>query len=137
MKQKTYLMQYQTLKYEYEEARKAYLALRLDAESVPGLRYDKDKIQSSNGMDLSDTVIALMKAEGMMQRKQKEYLEKLMEIRDVIDAVKDDRYRELLKRRYINGQSFEQISDEMGYELGTIYIYHGWALTQITVPKTV
>ena len=90
MKQKTYLMQYQTLKYEYEEARKAYLALRLDAESVPGLRYDKDKIQSSNGMDLSDTVIALMKAEGMMQRKQKEYLEKLMEIRDVIDAVKDD-----------------------------------------------
>ena len=135
MTPKHYLMQYQTVKYEYEEARKAYLALRLDAESVPGLRYDKEKIMSSNGMDLSDTIIALMKAEGLMQRKQKEYLEKLMEIREVIDAVKDDRYRELLKRRYIDAQSFEQISDEMGYEPGTIYNYHGWALLEIHIPQ--
>jgi len=136
MKPKEYLSQYQTMKYEYEEARRQYLALRIDAETVAGVRYDKEKIQSSSTQDLSDVVIALLKARDMMEKKYTKYLHKMMEIRDAIDAVPDARARELLKRRYIDFQSFEQIQDEMAYEAGTIYNYHGKALLFIKVPSS-
>ena len=135
MKPKTYLMQYQTAKYEYEEAREQYLAIRADAEMVSGVRYDRAKIMSSSQTDLSDVVISILRAEEKMLKAYTKCLDKMIEIRTVIDDLDDGRARELLKRRYIQNQPFEQIQDEMGYEAGTIYNVHGKALALIKVPQ--
>ena len=136
MKPKEYLQQYQTLKYEYREARDYLQALRTDAETVAGIRYDKDKIQSSNQSDLSDIVIHIMKAEDHLREAYIRCLQKMIEIRRVIDEVPEPRARELLKRRYIAGQSFGEIQEEMAYEAGTIYNYHGKALLLVKVPQS-
>lgn len=136
MKPKEYLQQYQTLKYEYREARDYLQALRTDAETVAGIRYDKDKIQSSNQTDLSDIVVHIMKAEEHLREAYIRCLQKMIEIRRVIDGVEDPRARELLKRRYIAGQSFGEIQEEMAYEAGTIYNYHGKALLLVKIPAS-
>lgn len=136
MKPKEYLQQYLTLKYEYREAWDYLQALRMDAETVAGIRYDKDKIQSSNQTDLSDIVIHIMKAEDHLREAYIRCLQKMIEIRKVIDAVPDPRARELLKRRYIAGQSFGEIQEEMAYEAGTIYNYHGKALLYVKIPQS-
>ena len=136
MKPKEYLQQYQTLKYEYREARDYLQALRTDAETVAGIRYDKDKIQSSNQTDLSDIVVHIMKAEAHLREAYIRCLQKMIEIRRVIDDVEDPRARELLKRRYIAGQSFGEIQEEMAYEAGTIYNYHGKALLLVKIPAS-
>ena len=55
----------------------------------------------------------------------------LREILEAIDSLTDERQKELLTRRYINGESFFDIMDHMGYEKTQTYVIHGRALMGI------
>ena len=57
--------------------------------------------------------------------------EALREILTAIDSVKDDRQKEVLTRRYINGTGYPQIAEEMNYSEPRIYVLHGRALIEI------
>ena len=45
------------------------------------------------------------------------------------------RLREILRRRYINGQSFEQIADAMSYHRVHVCRLHGAALLAVHIRK--
>lgn len=55
----------------------------------------------------------------------------LADVLAVLDAVSDDRLRELLGLRYVTGLRWEQIADRMGYEAAQIYRLHGRALIEV------
>ena len=55
----------------------------------------------------------------------------LQEILSAVDSLKDERQKELLTMRYINGDSFEMIMEKIGYEKTQTYILHGRALVEI------
>jgi DNA-directed RNA polymerase specialized sigma24 family protein len=55
----------------------------------------------------------------------------LREILAAIDSLKDERQKELLTRRYITGQGFQLICEEMHYEKTQIFVMHGRALVEI------
>ena len=55
----------------------------------------------------------------------------LREILDAIDSLKDERQKEVLIRRYINGDGYPVISQAMHYSEPSIYVMHGRALIQI------
>lgn len=55
----------------------------------------------------------------------------LREILAAIDSLKDERQKELLTRRYITGQDFQRICEEMHYEKTQIFVMHGRALVEI------
>lgn len=57
------------------------------------------------------------------------------EIKSVIASVQDPRLREILRRRYINGQSFEQIADAMTYHRVHVCRLHGAALLAVQLPQ--
>lgn len=65
------------------------------------------------------------------------YLEKakageaLREILTAIDSVKDDRQKEVLTRRYVSGEGFQEICDGMNYERTQVFVIHGRALIEI------
>lgn len=55
----------------------------------------------------------------------------LREILAAIDSLKDERQKEVLTRRYINGDGFPEIMEKIGYEKTQAYVIHGRALLEI------
>lgn len=70
-----------------------------------------------------------------MERQVDAQIDELQEIkRDVmavVDKVADARLQNLLERRYINNQKWEQIAYEMGYDIRWVYRMHGRALYHV------
>ena len=54
------------------------------------------------------------------------------EIRKMIDAVQDTRYRLLLEYRYLNNFTWERIAEEMIYDVRWVYELHGHALKALS-----
>ena len=73
-----------------------------------------------------------------------EYKEKaetaLREILNAIESLDDERQKEVLTLRYINGEKYPNIADKMHYSEPGIYVLHGKALLEINkylrLPKT-
>jgi DNA-directed RNA polymerase specialized sigma24 family protein len=55
----------------------------------------------------------------------------LREILSAIDALMDERQKEIITRRYINGDEFNKICVDMSYSEPTIYVLHGRALVEV------
>ncbi len=70
-------------------------------------------------------------------REMNEDIDRLIDLRrDIQQAIKgvgDETLQELLERRYIHGQKWEDISGEMHYECRWIFRLHGKALSELTI----
>ena len=55
----------------------------------------------------------------------------LREILAVIDSLKDERQKEVLTRRYINGESFAKIAEMVHFSEPVVFVLHGRALIEI------
>lgn len=67
----------------------------------------------------------------ILYRYREEAAAALREILAAVDSLKDERQKELLTLRYINGESFETIMEKIGYEKTQAYVIHGRALVEI------
>ena len=52
----------------------------------------------------------------------------LREILSAIDSVGDEKQKEVLTRRYVSGQGFQDICESMHYEKTQVFVMHGRAL---------
>ena len=69
-------------------------------------------------------------SEMLIEEKRKaEYA--LQRILDAIRSIADERQKEVLTRRYINGDGFNDICEAMHYEKTQIFVLHGRALVEI------
>lgn len=59
--------------------------------------------------------------------------EALREILSAIDSLKDERQREVLTLRYINGESYPNIAKKMSYSEPAVYVIHGRGLMNINL----
>ena len=55
----------------------------------------------------------------------------LREILAAIESLKDERQKEVLTRKYINGDVFPDICEAMHYEKTQVFVIHGRALIEI------
>ncbi|MBQ1779303.1 MAG: hypothetical protein IIZ93_14205 [Acidaminococcaceae bacterium] len=55
----------------------------------------------------------------------------LREILSAIDSLADERQKEVLTRRYVDGQGFPEICEGMHYEKTQVFVIHGRALIEI------
>lgn len=55
----------------------------------------------------------------------------LREILAAIDSLKDERQKEVLTRRYINGDAFNKICVDMSYSDTQVFVQHGRALLEV------
>ena len=55
----------------------------------------------------------------------------LREILAAIDSVPDEQQKEVLTRKYINGETFTQVAKNMNYSEPGVYVIHGRALIEI------
>lgn len=109
------------LEQEYEQAKADILHLK-------AIQYDADKITGGKIGDLSDAIAAV---EGYMERLNAQW-DKLIALRKeakvLIDRIADGRYREVLTRRYLQGQSLEKIAVDLRYNYRWIKRLHGRAI---------
>ena len=97
---------------------------------LPGaIRYDKDKVQTSNNADsISDTVSKIMELEEKINTDIDELVELKSVARENIERMENDVEKVILYKRYFNNESFENIAVECGYSWRHIHRLHGEAL---------
>lgn len=87
--------------------------------------------RSSGKHDLSDYIVQLDEQISRLLRKRAEAAEALNQIIDWIDTLPDEDEREVLWRRYISGQRWEDISGQMGCSARWAHKLHFRALNHL------
>ena len=111
--------------------------LRVLSRSLSGTDYTKDRVQTSPSTDAGYTKIIhkMMVLEDTINTEIENMLSLKLEIRTVINAVQDNEQKLLLKYRYLNFLSWEEICDEMNVSMRTAHRIHVEALSNIIVPE--
>ena len=101
------------------------------------LEYHSPSLESGGGGGspdkMPDTISKIMEYEQHAAQLQAAYVDKYIEIDRAIHSVEDDTLREVLERRYLLYQKWEQIAQEMHRDLRWVYRLHGKALNCIKV----
>jgi len=131
MTAKEYLRRIRDAESDLRSAEMDYQRARDDVMNLKAIEYDKDKVSNSHIGDLSDAIAALEKYAERVNAKWDELIAMREEAKERIGEIADGRYREVLHRRYLCGESWEYIAVGMGYSFRQITRLHGGALRAI------
>ena len=127
---KAYLWRVRDAERELKRLEEEYEQAKADILHLKAIQYDANKVTGGKIGDLSDAIAAI---EGYMERLREQW-GKLIALRDeakvLIERIEDGRYREVLSRRYLRGQSLEAIAVEMGYNYRWIQRLHRRAVAE-------
>ena len=114
--------------------------IELDRRKIEKLRAVLDYKPPSGGSGsgssadrIPDTLAKIIEYEEQAERLTKRYIELYIEIEKAIAAVSDPVLREVLERRYLLYQKWEEIAEAMHRDLRWVYRLHGKALQQLTI----
>lgn len=94
--------------------------------------YGRERISGRGAVDSRmDVVARIVDAERKLDEKIDRMIAMREEIQDVIERVQDGRMRVLLKLRYLNGRTWEEVAEEMCYTTRNIYNLHAAALKMV------
>ena len=134
MTAKEYLSQIRTLDVKINQRIEERERLWQEALGVSGIRYDKDKIQSSNTLDMSDLIARCYEMESEINSMIDQLINLKHEIIGDIHKLTDHRYIQLLHLRYVEFKRLEDVACIMRKTNGDEYSYdhivwlHGEAL---------
>ena len=131
MTAKEYLRRIRDAESDLRSAEMDYQRARDDVMNLKAIEYDKDKVSNSHIGDLSDAIAALEKYAERVNAKWDELITMREEAKERIGEIADGRYREVLYRRYLQGESWEYIAVGMGYSFRQVTRLHGGALRAI------
>lgn len=123
----------------YKDSRQAQSRLEKELEQ---LRSDAVRVTPlltgvpggpSDGQSLPRAVERIVAAQEALEKQITECLEIRREVEAVIDQVDDPRDHEILRRRYILGQRWEQIAVEMPLDYSNVHKRHRRALEKIAI----
>ena len=129
---KVFLRRYQGL-----AGREAALTRAIDAaleratQTAVILKPDKVLSSPAEHDPLARDVAEIVDACETLEKVRADVRAALAEILSAIESLPDERQKELLTRRYINGDSFRDIMDAMHYAEAQTYVIHGRALLGI------
>lgn len=110
--------------------------LRYLSDDIPGVDYSKDRVQTSPSCEARfvKTVHKIIDLENAIYADIEKLLSLKLEIRTVINAVKDNEERLLLKHRYLNFMQWDDICVVMNVSMRTAHRIHTAALANVKVP---
>jgi len=110
---------------------KEYLYSR--ALCVQGIRYDRDRVQTSVRPDqMGDMLARVDQKEEEINRKIDELTDFRLKAIGMINSLGDDRYVSILYKRYVNYETWEKIADDLGYTDRHALRLHGEALDEFS-----
>lgn len=134
MTAKEYLLQAQKLKVQLDNKQKQYNKARESLSYLDGIRYDKDRVQTSPSDKLSETIIRIVDLENEAISALEEYQTLYAECVDRINGLSRREYVEILSRRYLEDdydeRKFERIACVINYSYRQTCRMHGEALQE-------
>ena len=125
---KAYLSRLRALETVIASRKRLLDRLRRERTYISGVRYDKERVQTSGDADQNRDSDRLIDLERDIARK----VEKAVVLRESmiaeIEQVQSPQYVALLLHRYVDGMRFEEIACEMGYSYARVTHLHGEAL---------
>lgn len=134
---KTQLLSVRQAERTYRLARdkvNAYGQLLMGGKAV---RYDSDgSTHEKNGNSVENAYVMLAEYEAEADRLMNELVKERKSAEQLISTVNDNVHREILTRRYIIGQRWEDIADSMNYGVRHVHKLHGAALQNMALNGT-
>jgi len=126
---KAFLRQYRAVSGRVESLRRV-IAQEMERAQNTGLSVKEIKVLSSPAEHdpMAANICRAIDATVLLQAEIDKAAEVLRDILISINSLSDERQKEILTRRYIEGQDFKTIMEEMHYEKTQVYVLHGRAL---------
>ncbi|HJC91924.1 MAG TPA: DUF1492 domain-containing protein [Candidatus Mediterraneibacter excrementigallinarum] len=133
-KKKEYLNGYKYAKRREKRIREQIQQLRLDA-MFPCLQGD-GMPRGSSQSDLSNYMEKYEDLMGELKKERLEAVKEYTEIHRAIKEMKDEEEKEILERKYLMRQTWEEIAEELGCDRRTAIRKHGNALKNFEIPES-
>ena len=130
---KVYLKQYLQLKSMIAVKRRSREML-MEISQLSGVDFTKSRVQSTpKGDQIGDIVIRLEDMDNEIRTDIMRMLDVLEEIEQTINKIKSPIVREVLQRRYIFGERWDAIAENMAYSQRQVYRLHRIGLRFVEV----
>lgn len=112
--------------------------LRLISTSVPSIDFSKERVQGGQfpGDKIANIVGKIVDLERQINAEIDSFIDLKKEIHDAIEAVKNPNERLVLRCRYIEFLTWEQVAERMNYSIKQVHRIHSEALKNVVVPKS-
>lgn len=135
MTAKEYLQRYKTAQKEAEDVELRITQLRLRYAAPSAIEYSDMPRAHDSEHDLSDYMAKMDELTSYLVEKYKRCMGIEVDIYQRLDSMDRQEEREVLRYRYIDGMTWEQIAQRTGYVLRHIYRLHGNALQNFPLPE--
>ena len=108
-------------------------ALRALAEKTASILLCTANAKNASPHRMGEAIAKMVDLEAEINIDIKSLVDLKTETVTVIKCVKPIELRTLLEMRYLNFKTWEQIADDMGYDLRWVYRLHGKALSEVDV----
>lgn len=102
--------------------------IEYERERIRTTDYTKDKVQSSNGSDLSDAVAKLDEYVKYLDAKINDIVSKKKELQDLVDELQSPYWDVISIYYFESGNTWEQVAVKMQYSYPQVQWIHGKAL---------
>ena len=136
MEAKEYLKQTDGLQHHIDLLKIEVEQLQLQSQSVQGVEYG-ERISSTNRNTEAPFVRCLLRKQAVEEqiKREEEYLSSLkLDISDAIDKLDSVDERILLRARYINGHTWDEIANQLSYSLRSTHRIHAQASQHFVIP---
>ena len=124
---KEYLKSIRTLDMAIKVKEEELYRLKLNIASLSP-QTTGERVMNSSTSDMMSTVDQIVDMQAVINAEIDRLVNLKEEARSKINQLKDTRYVSLLTDYYINCKTWEQVADDMGYDLRWVYRLHGRAL---------
>ena len=108
-----------------QRRRDHYMEIALSAAGMSETHIRNTEVRSRTESAAIGLAMVAAKLEEPMQR----YLDAVKQAEEIIQRLDKPRYREVLERHYLEGLSWPEVSQRMGYkDPKSVFRVHGWAL---------
>lgn len=101
-----------------------------EAITIKSPNIKADKVQESGNLNYDDKYMKFIEASEVINEKIDEMINLKMHISNEIDKLDKPEHRLILRLRYINLKTYEEISVAMCYDIRQIHRMHGSALQE-------
>ena len=129
---KKWLLEYRKLEQNIERDMEELQRLESRAEKITSMVSDMPK-GSQQGDSLQRSVEKICELKVSLNQRIDAAVEKRKEIETVIETLEDKTLQLLLRYRYIDGMTWEQIAVKMRYDYRWVLRLHGRALERLTI----
>ena len=131
MRAKAFLREYERAEKRVKEIQRRLEDLEDQCTNVT-MALDSDRVQTSPQPDKIGRVVAMkVDLTEKLVEAEADALDTMNRIYEVLNQIEDPDYQRLLRLRYIKCLKWEDITDQMHYEVRNIFYIHGRALVEV------